>query len=151
MPGQAIITIRDKQWQVSIADTPWELMQGLSGLPEILPRTGMFFDTGSTQIIQATTIFMLFPIDIAFFSETLVVTEVYRNIEPGYIVTSTTPARYFLEVNAGEAWDVQPNDSVTITGYTPPTATTSSAIELMVSVLVVTMMMKMITGSIKTV
>ena len=110
MPGQAIITIRDKQWQVDIADTPWELMQGLAGLPGIPPGTGMLFDTGATQLIQVTTVPMLFPIDIAFLSETLVVTEVYHNVEPGYLVTSTVQARYFLEVNAGELEGIDSGD-----------------------------------------
>ena len=64
--------------------------------------TGMLFDMGFEQIIQVTTVPMLFPLDIAFFSEGAVVTEIYRNVQPGYLVTSTSPARYFLEVNAGE-------------------------------------------------
>ncbi len=110
MPGQAIVTIRGKQWQVDIADTPWELVQGLAGLPEISPLTGMLFDTGLTQIIRVTTAPMLFPIDIAFLSGTLVVTEVYHNVEPGYLVTSTVPARYFLEVNAGELEGIDSGD-----------------------------------------
>jgi hypothetical protein len=62
----------------------------------------MLFDMGFEQIIQVTTVPMLFPLDIAFLSETMVVTEIYRNVLPGYLVTSTSPARYFLEVNAGE-------------------------------------------------
>ena len=110
MPGQAVVTIRDKQWQVSIADTPWELTQGLGGLAELAPNTGMFFDTGYEQIIQVTTVPMLFPIDIAFFSETLAVTEVYPNVEPGFIVTPTLLARYFLEVNASELEGIEVGD-----------------------------------------
>ncbi len=110
MPGEAIVTIRDKQWTVSIADTPWELAQGLGGLPELAPDTGMLFDTGWTQVIQVTTEPMLFPIDIAFLSETMVVTEVYHDIEPGLLVTSTLPARYFLEVNAGELEGIDAGD-----------------------------------------
>jgi len=110
MPGQAIVTIRDNEWQVSIADTPWELTQGLGGLAELALNTGMFFDTGWEQIIQVTTVPMLFPIDIAFFSESLAVTEVYRNVEPGFIVTPTLPARYFIEVNAGELEGIEAGD-----------------------------------------
>ncbi len=102
MAGQAVVTIRDKQWQVAIADTPWELEQGLGNIPELLTGTGMLFDTGWEQTIAVTTVPMLFPIDVAFMSESLVITEVYRNVQPGYLITSTLPARYFLEVNAGE-------------------------------------------------
>jgi len=114
MSGQAIVTIRDKQWSVSIADTFWELVQGLGGLPELAPGTGMLFDTGWEQIAQVTTVPMLFPLDIFFFSQTLVVTEVCRNIEPGYIVTSTLPARYFLEVNAGELEGIESGDRASV-------------------------------------
>jgi hypothetical protein len=74
----------------------------------------MFFDTGYEQIIQVTTVPMLFPIDIAFFSESLVVTEVYPNVEPGFIVTPTSPARYFLEVNAGELEGIEVGDNAQV-------------------------------------
>jgi uncharacterized membrane protein (UPF0127 family) len=114
MPGEAIVTIRDKEWQVGVADTPWELMQGLGGLPELPAGSGMLFDTGLTQIIRVTTDPMLFPLDMAFLSETAVVTEVYRNVEPGYIVTSTLPARYFLEVNTGELEGVESGDKAAV-------------------------------------
>jgi len=110
MPGQATITISDKQWQVSIADTPWELAQGLGGIPELRAGTGTLFDLGWEQIVQVTTVPMLFSLDIAFLSETLVITEIYRNIEPGYMVTSTLPARYFLEVSAGELEGIDSGD-----------------------------------------
>lgn len=114
MLGQATITIRDKQWQVSIADTSWELAQGLSGIPGLPAGTGMFFDMGWEQTVQVTTVPMLFSLDIAFFSEEFVVTEVYRNIEPGYMVTATLPARYFLEVNAGELEGIDSGDRALI-------------------------------------
>jgi len=110
MPGQAVVTIRDKQWQCTIASTPQEWVSGLGGVESIPPGTGMLFDTGWEQIIQVTTVPMLFPIDIAFLSESLVVTEVYLNVEPGFIVTPTVPARYFLEVNASELEGIESGD-----------------------------------------
>ncbi|AQY72711.1 hypothetical protein B1772_01165 [Dehalococcoides mccartyi] len=102
MPGQANVTIDDKQWTVTVASTPWELVQGLGGIPQIFPGTGMLFDLGYEQIINVTTEPMLFSLDIAFLSEDMVITEVYQDVPPGYLVTSTIPARYFVEVNAGE-------------------------------------------------
>jgi uncharacterized membrane protein (UPF0127 family) len=102
MAGQVRLTIADKEWLASVASTPWELAQGLGGIPELPQATGMLFDMGFDQTIHVTTVPMLFPLDIAFLSETLEVTEVYRNIQPGYLITSTLLARYFLEVNAGE-------------------------------------------------
>ncbi|MDD4987182.1 MAG: ArdC-like ssDNA-binding domain-containing protein [Dehalococcoidales bacterium] len=114
MSGQGMLRIRDKEWLISIATTPWELEQGLGGLPELPPGAGMLFDMGFEQVIEVTTVPMLFPLDIAFISEDMTVTEVYRNIEPGYLVTSQLPARYFLEVNADELVDIEPGVSVSI-------------------------------------
>ena len=110
MPGQATVTIRDKQWQVSIASTPWELVLGLGDIPGMPQNTGMLFALGFEQTINVTTEPMLFPLDIAFLSEDMVVTEIYRNIQPGYLVTSTSPARYFLEVNSSELDGVDAGD-----------------------------------------
>ena len=60
MSGQAVITIQDKQWEVGIASTPWELEQGLGGLTELLSGTGMLFDTGWEQIVSVTTVPMIY-------------------------------------------------------------------------------------------
>ncbi len=119
MAGQATVTIRDKQWAVSLAVTPCELASGLGNIPQIPLQTGMLFDVGTTRTIQVTTVPMLLPLDIAFLSDTLVVTEVYRNIEPGYLVTSTLPARYFLEVNAGELDGVAAGDRASVEVIVP--------------------------------
>ncbi|AII60191.1 hypothetical protein X793_03700 [Dehalococcoides mccartyi CG4] len=107
MARQATIQIGDREWLVDVATQPWELSQGLGGLSGLLAGTGMLFDLGWEQIIEMTTVPMLFPLDIAFFSENLTITEMYRNVEPGYLVTSQSPARYFLEINAGELADIE--------------------------------------------
>ncbi|MDD4985475.1 MAG: DUF192 domain-containing protein [Dehalococcoidales bacterium] len=108
------IAIKNKQWNINIATTLWELTQGLGGLSDMPVQEGMLFDLGMSQTIQVTTVPMLFPLDIAFFSETLEITEVYRNIQPGYLVTSISPARYFLEVNAGELEGIESGDQATV-------------------------------------
>lgn len=113
---QATVTIHDTQWQVSIATTPSELTQGLGGLPSIPASTGMLFDLGHETIITVTTEPMLFPLDIAFISSSLVVVDMARNIQPGCLVTSDVPVRYFLEVNAGELSGVAIGDAVVIQG-----------------------------------
>jgi len=102
MAGQLTARISDKEWLVSLAEAPWELVQGLGGIPEIPQGTGMLFDLGFEQAVTVTTEPMLFPLDIVFVSESLAITEIYRDVLPGYHVSSTLPARYFLEVNAGE-------------------------------------------------
>ena len=127
MPGQAMLTIGNKQWSVSLATTASELTQGLGGLSGIPPRSGMLFDMGAPQIIQVTTAPMLFPLDIAFLSESLVVTEVYRDIQPNYLVTSTLPARYFLEVNAGELDGIETGDGAAVSDVIVPAVMTSQA------------------------
>jgi len=115
MPGQATVKIGDREWSVDVATLTWELSQGLGGLSELPNSIGMLFDLGWEQIIEVTTVPMLFPLDIAFFSEDLMMTELYREVEPGYIVTSQLPARYFLEVNAGELADIEVGSQAEVT------------------------------------
>jgi len=114
MAEQIVLTIGDKQWQASLVSSSWELSQGLGGIAELPQDTGMLFDLGSERYIQVTTEPMLFPIDIAFFNDGLVVTEVYRDIGPGYLIVSGNPARYFFEVNAGELEGVEPGDIASV-------------------------------------
>ena len=114
MPGTATVRIGDREWQVSVASTPSELAAGLGGVESMAPGTGMLFDLGYERTVQVTTEPMLFPIDIIFISEDLVVLDVTREVTPGNIVTEDMPARYFLEVNAGEAGWLQPGDAVVI-------------------------------------
>jgi uncharacterized membrane protein (UPF0127 family) len=126
MAGQVSVTIADKEWLVSLASAPWELVQGLGGIPEIPQGAGMLFDMGLEQTIHVTTVPMLFTLDIAFFSEDMVVTEIYRNIQPGYLVTSTSPARYFLEVNAGELDGVDSGSQASFEFLAPVSAVEAS-------------------------
>ena len=126
MAGQVRVTIGSKDWLASLASTPSELVQGLGGIPEMPQGTGMLFDMGFDQIIQVTTVPMLFPLDIAFLSETMVVTEIYRNVQPGYLVTSTLPARYFFEVNAGELDGVNSGSQASFELLTPVVAVAAS-------------------------
>ncbi len=114
MAGQAVVTIKDKQWQVSLAINYLELIQGFSGIPQIASGTGMLFDLGCDTIFTVTTKEMLFPIDIVRISGAMAVTDVAHNVQPGQLVTSETPARYFLEVNAGEASSISPSDQAAV-------------------------------------
>ena len=126
MAGQVKVTIADKDWIADLANTPWEQVQGLGGITGIAPGTGMLFDMGFEQVITVTTEPMLFPLDIAFFSEAMVITEIYRNIQPGYLVTSTSPARYFFEVNAGELDGINSDSQATFELLTPVIAVAAS-------------------------
>ena len=114
MPGQAIVTIKDKQWVVDVASTYLELAYGLGGLVELAAGTGMLFDLGWEQTIEVTTVPMLFTLDIAFISEDMRVKEIYHNVERGNLVISQVPTRYFLEVNTGELVGIEPGTQVTV-------------------------------------
>jgi len=144
MSAPASINIRDNNWLVTVATQPWELAQGLAGLIAMPSRTGMLFALGQEQLIQVTTVNMLFPLDIAFISEALVITEVYRNVEPGYLVTSEHPARYFLEVNAGEMAGIDSGDKVLlqVQSLEPllPADWTSSLIDIAIFMMVMSFM-----------
>ena len=125
MPGQALVTIRDKQWTCSVANTYTELVTGLSGVVSIPAGSGMLFDLGTDQSYIAIDMSrVLFALDIIFINSTQGVVGVLRNVNPGeeaYFQATTTPgARYFVEVNAGEAEGVEVGDSVTIQGVVKP-------------------------------
>jgi len=111
MSGQAVISINESQWNVWVANTTTELTTGLSGEESIPAGTGMLFVLPAKQQVTVDTTNMLFPIDIIFISESLVI-DVASNIQPGYLVTEETPCDMFLEVNAGEAAGVEAGDTV---------------------------------------
>ena len=144
MAGQAVVTIEDRQWQVSLATSYLELLQGLSNTPRTPSGTGMLFDLGYDTIFIVTTKEMLFPIDIILISGAMVVTDVAHNVQPGQLVTSETPARYFLEVNAGEANGIGSSDQVVVqvTTSTEPMQTDISG--FVVTFLVMALMMALV-------
>ncbi len=124
MPGQAIVSIRDKQWTCSVANTFTELTTGLSGVESIPPQTGVLFDLGVDEnSIQINMLQMLFPLDIIFINSAQGgVVGVMSNVQPGWTdvrfeATTIPGARFFLEVNAGEALGIEDGDLVNIQGY----------------------------------
>lgn len=123
MPGQAIVSINDKQWAVALATTPMELSQGLEGVTSLPAGTGMLFVLGAEAIIPVTTAAMLFPIDLVWTSQALTVVELAQNVAPGWLTTPQAAASYLLEVNAGETAGIAVGDPVAIqvlsTGVAP--------------------------------
>jgi uncharacterized membrane protein (UPF0127 family) len=114
MSGQAIVTIRDRQWICSVASTYEELTMGLSGVPSMPTGTGMLFILPQQQIVTVTAEGMLFPLSVIFIDNNLRVTEVALLLAPGDEGTTSLPCRYFLEVNVGEADSIQPGDVVSL-------------------------------------
>ena len=156
MLGVGTVAIGDKQWAVSVATDPEDLAQGLAGIASMPANVGMLFDLATEQIITVTAVDMLFPIDVIFVGSNLEVTEVAYGLAPGDWGTSSLPARYFLEVNAGEGVSIEDGDTAVIqTGLagTPPISAAppgaidlSSVFNMMIVMLVLVMMMKMMTG-----
>ena len=125
MSGQATVAIDGKQWSVAVASTPTELTTGLSGVSGIPANTGMLFDMGSDlRQIAVDMSRMLFALDIIFINSTRGVVGISHNVQPGehvYLHNNQLPgARFFLEVNAGEAQCVEIGYDVVIQGDIQP-------------------------------
>ena len=121
MPGQATVTINDKQWLVAVANTSTEITSGLSGVSSIPAQTGALFDLGhGYSIIPINMSLMLFPLDIIFIDSNFTVVGVLHDVQPNdearFEAYNTSSAKYFLEVNAGEAEDIEVGNTVSITG-----------------------------------
>lgn len=126
MPGQATVTIGERQWTVSVATTPAELTAGLSGIASIPAGTGILFDMGvDRSSIPVNMSEMLFALDIIFINSSVGVVGVLHDVQPGdealFQADTVAGARYFLEVNAGEAEDIEVGDTVDLGGEVQPT------------------------------
>lgn len=122
----ATVKIGTKQWEVSVASTPAELLAGLSGVTSIPATTGMLFDLGADHdVVNVDTSKMLFDMGVLFIGSSLGVIGKASNVQPGESVSFESglglACRYFLEVNAGELEGIEAGDSVEIIGYTPTT------------------------------
>ncbi len=153
MAGTAVVTVGINQWEVSVASTPSELLSGLSGVVSIPANTGILFDMGSNQeYISVNMADMLFKLDIVFISGGGVVVGVLHGVAPGESVAfdagNGASARYFMEVNEDEMDDVSVGDTVII-----DIASTNGALDInaiigpLITVMIVGMMMKMMTGA----
>ncbi len=145
MSGQAVISINDNQWSVSLATTYAELATGLSGLSSIPAGTGMLFILPERQVVTVDTSQMLFPIDIIFIKDDAVLS-IAGDIPPGYLVTEETPCDMFLEVNAGEADLIEIGDAVDVTVIQEPGFDLSSAISFAIPLAVLGFVCAMVGG-----
>jgi len=146
MPGQGIVSIGINQWSVSVATTPAEWSQGLSGIVSMPAGTGMLFDMGKDVVMDITTELMLFPIDVIWIHSTEGVKGVARNVPPGYTTNPTMGCRYFMEVNAGEASGVNIGDSVDIDIATGPSLS-SIILSLVVPIVAIGMLSSVMKGT----
>ena len=110
----------------------------------------MLFDMGQEQAITVTTVPMLFPLDIVFLNNYLMVNGLALNVAPGYIVTTEAdaPARFFLEVNAGEAVAALKGQQASlnvVSSEAPPAAGgLSQAISLIASLFTLSLVVSMV-------
>ena len=105
-----IIKIKDVSFVVEVVSTPTDTAKGLSGRSELKPRTGMFFILpGPTQFWRKD---MQFRLDIIWIGNTGKIVDITKDAKPPApdtpmwllpLYSSRLPAKYALEINAGEA------------------------------------------------
>ena len=71
MPGTAIVTINENEWEVSVASTYAELTTGLRGVASLSAGTGMLFLLSPAQAPSVDTTGMNFALDIIFIANIL--------------------------------------------------------------------------------
>ena len=101
------VTMGAATWRVEVAMTAWRRRVGLSGRAHVPAGTGMLFVYPRLRMRRYTMRGCLVPLDIAFLSATLEVVSTHTMlVEPGRAgrkhYDSPSPARYVLEVPAGE-------------------------------------------------
>ena len=100
------ITNADAKIEIEIAETPIELIKGLSGRLTLAENSGLLFifpyaDTHGIWMKE-----MNFPIDIIWFDENYQIVAIKENARPDSypeVFTPPTPAFYVLEVPSGFA------------------------------------------------
>lgn len=98
------VTIKGVPIQISVADTPAEREQGLSGRPSLAENEGLLFlfDTPGEYGFWMKE--MRFPIDILWFSEEGNVVHIEEQLQPDTyptVFSPQAPSLYVLEVPAG--------------------------------------------------
>lgn len=119
------ITIGGKTFAVEVADTDEERAKGLSGRDNLDEEKGMLFVFERPVLSSFWMKDTRIPLDIIFIDNNRIVT-IYEGVQPQPNVpnnqlqryTSTEPAKYVLEVNAGlsKRYGFQKQDEVKIKG-----------------------------------
>lgn len=84
-----------------LARTDEEQRLGLSGRRALAADHGMLFVSQEPRIWRMQTHSMLFRIDIVFFDNNLIVTDIHHSVPRGFVVDYLRPTRYVLEVSGG--------------------------------------------------
>ena len=111
----------ERAYDVEIADTYEERRKGLMFRESMGESSGMFFVFEAPAVQGFWMKNTLIPLDMIFIDEHYKVVNVAKNVQPckkdpceSY--RSSGPAKYVLEVNAGESdkWSIGPGDGVTL-------------------------------------
>ena len=124
--GDIGIHVRDIPLSITLADTPEERRQGLSGVREMGAEEGMLFvfETEDNYLFWMKD--MHFPIDIFWINNDLEVVYIEKNLSPDTYPTrygSPEPARFVLETNAffAETFNIQVGDKIRVPNNWLPT------------------------------
>jgi uncharacterized protein len=107
--GQELSVIRGDGvtvlFEIEIADTEAERAQGLMHRESLDARAGMLFDFGRETTIRMWMKNTLIPLDMLFLGENGHIRHIAANTAPysEALIAAPGPARYVLELNAGEA------------------------------------------------
>ena len=109
-PGSISQKIKEQNFTLEIADTPYLLAKGLSGQSQLCSSCGMLFIFKSETIQTFWMKETLIPLDIIFIKESGQITDIYTaQPERGKsdfeltLYKSTQPSKYVIELNSGTA------------------------------------------------
>jgi len=102
LPEGKVVTIGDKEFNFSLAETGIDLMTGLKGVTSLEPYDGMLFDFGLQFYVMMTPKGLVMPVEVAFISEDGVIQE-FNKLDPenGLNQGASKRVRYALEVPVG--------------------------------------------------
>ncbi|MEK6967515.1 MAG: DUF192 domain-containing protein [Nanoarchaeota archaeon] len=103
-----VIEVNDKTWVAEIADSPAEQQQGLMFRESLPANKGMLFVFNDSEPRTFWMKNTKIPLDMIFIDANWRVVSVVKTAtpcisDPCQLYNSTKPAKYVLEVNAGEA------------------------------------------------
>lgn len=92
-------------YDAEFAATPRQTSRGLMFRQTMAPHTGMFFQFDEERIVNMWMKNTILSLDMIFVDAAGKVSHIHRGAVPGStdIISSQVPARYVLELNAGEA------------------------------------------------
>lgn len=107
--NKCFITLNGKNFNVSLATTPSERAQGLSGTEKLAQNSGKLFVFEKSDLHGFWMKDMNYPIDIIWFDENWEVVGLAQNIAPSTypnVFYPQTFAKYVLEINANNTQEL---------------------------------------------